>query len=219
MTKYESTIDWDDYWETHAPTDVSGMKQGGENMVDRFERFFNEFPDSFVSVGCGYAFTLFGLADRCPETTFVGVDISQPVIEKNRARTVEQGLENLTFKVGRLPDLNSGRTFECVYCYATLHYVADSELAVQRLYEHVQPGGALVFHYPNRYAQDSAKQTDSEEVKERFELVIEGKNLLTYDRIRDLLGRQPRSFWRAVGEDEWRDLGRNLTCVYIERPV
>ena len=160
MSKYERTINWDDYWETNTPSDLEEMKQGGKDMADRLEQFFDEFPNSFLSVGCGFAFTLFTLADRHPDTTFVGVDTSRSVIIQNRKRANNQGIENLTFNEGKLPELTLNQTFESVYCYATLHYVADTESAVQSLYTHVQPGGTLIFHYPNHtHALRSGKVT------------------------------------------------------------
>lgn len=52
---------------------------------------------------------------------------------------------------------------------------------------------------------------------ERFELVLEGENLLTYDRIREITGRRPRSFWKPVDEDDWQSIGRTNPRVVIER--
>lgn len=213
---HERTIDWDEHWAATDRDDLDEMRAAGRRMADRLERYFETFPASLADVGCGPAFTLFELAGRHPETTFVGYDAAESVLAGNRRLAGERRVTNLSFRPAELPDLEVERTFDCVICIATLHYVAAIERAVERLLSLVAPGGTLVFNYPNRHTREMYR-SDPATDPERFELVLTGENLLTYEAIERVTGRRPRSFWRAVGEDDWRSLGRANPCVVMER--
>lgn len=148
------TVDWDDHWrEREANADErEATRESGARFADRFDRFLvGDFPAPFASVGCGLAPALFPLAERHPRSVFHGVDAAAPVVAEDREHAAERGVENLSFDVGGLPELAGvEREYGCVFCYATLHYVADSERALTVLYDHVAPGGTLVVHYSNR---------------------------------------------------------------------
>jgi len=215
-TPFPATIDWEDHWAATDRAELSEMRAAGERMARRLERYFDSFPASVADVGCGPAFTLFELATTHPGTELVGYDAARSVLRENRARAADRDLENLAFRHGVLPELSADRRFECVTCIATLHYVADVATAVERLLAHVKPGGTLVFNYPNRHTRRMYRGDPTTD-PERFELLLEGENLLSYDRIRKITGRRPRSFWKAVDEDDWRSIGQTNPCVVIER--
>lgn len=213
---FPSTIDWETHWKNTDRTELPEMEAAGRRMARRLERYFESFPASLVDVGCGPAFALFELAGRHPHTEFVGYDAAESVLRENRSRAADRGLDNLAFRSATLPGLSAERTFGCVTCIATLHYVADIETAIATLLAHVEPGGALVFNYPNRHTRRTYRN-DPDADAERFELVLRGENLLTYDEIERITGRRPASFWKAVGEDDWRSLGRANPCVVLEK--
>ncbi|MFB6197071.1 MAG: trans-aconitate 2-methyltransferase [Halobacteriaceae archaeon] len=213
---FSATINWGDYWEATDREDLDEMQAAGERMADRLDRLFDTFPTTLADVGCGPAFLLFTLSPRYPNATLVGYDAAESVVQQNRSLATAQHLDNLTFETATLPAFDIDRTFQCVTCIATLHYVADIETAIESLYSHVEPGGTLIFNYPNRYTR-AADQKDPETDPDRFELVLEGENLLTYQKIQEILPRKPRSFWKAVNVDNWRSLGQTNPCVIIEK--
>lgn len=67
--------------------------------------------------------------------------------------------------------------------------------------------------HPAAYRDEGDPDVD----RERFELVLEGENLRTYRDVRRVLNRRPRGFWKAVGVDEWRSIGRENPCVVVEK--
>jgi len=117
-----------------------------------------------------------------------------------------------------------------VTAFFTLCYVADVERALRNLYDAVAPGGCLVLTYHNRLAQSlfetfaAAPEAhlpedgawDPETFADRFELVVEGENLLSYDRIHDVLGTWPRSVWSAVDAERYRAWRQN-PLVYVPK--
>lgn len=210
------SFDWERYWEDPDEETLATMREAGTRMADRIERYFETVPETLADVGCGPAFALFELAERYPDREFVGYDLARTVVDRNRSRASDRGLDNLTFRRGSLPELDVDRSFDCVLCIATLHYVAAIDRAIEALLALVAPGGTLVFNYPNRHTQRLYRESDETD-PDRFELVLRGENLLTYDRIARITGRQPRSFWKAVDEDDWRSLGQTNPCVVIEK--
>jgi len=173
-------------------------------MAKRIKRFIKSrrlTARSIADVGCGPATTLFDLARRMPRCDFHGYDSSRTILRMNSQKAKKLRLDNLHFDFTKLPAMAVRRRFSIVLCIATLHYVEDPRRAIRRLYSMVEPGGYLIFNYPNR-AHRAAVTREAERdpvVSRRFELVIRGGNLLSYSSIERTLGRWPRSFWLEVG--------------------
>lgn len=172
----------------------------GDAMTDYVESFFDQVsvPESFASVGCGPAVTEFDLATRYPDTTFACFDISEPLIRDNRRYATEQGVDNITFDVAALPDIDLGRRFDVVYCMATLAFVADAESALQALYDHVAPNGHLVAHYPTKASQEYLREHGDDQPID-FSLVEDGVNLFSERTIEQVLGTPPQDYWATTG--------------------
>jgi len=187
-------------------------------MARRIERFIKSrglAARSIADVGCGPATTIFELAHRMPRCEFHGYDISRTILKMNRQKAKNLGLDNLRFDFAKLPAMTVRRRFSVVLCIATLHYIADPRRAIRQLYSMVEPGGYLIFNYPNRAHRAAVIREAGRDpvVSKRFELVIRGGNLLSYSSIERTLRRRPRSFWLAVGEPT----NRVNPCVVIIR--
>jgi trans-aconitate methyltransferase len=182
-------------------------------MADLLDRFFDRTgrPDSFAAVGCGPADCPLELADRHPTLDVHAYDATESAVCEARERTAERDLSNVTVESATLPAFDPGRTFDVVYCYAVVHYVENVERAIRELYDAVAPGGSLVFNYPNRItrAEWDRESTgdgvlaDNPAFRERFALLLDARNLLSYERIADALGTRPRSFWSAADAEEY----------------
>lgn len=212
-----SVRDWDSYYEEGQYDRVAYI--GREAMPELLDRFFDRFglPGTFGSVGCGPAVTEFALAERYPSVSVDGYDVSAAVIEDNAALAAERGLDNLRFAVDSLPDLDTDRTYDLVYCLATLYFVDDAEAAVRALYDRVSPGGRLVFNYPNEHTREAFDERFDGDRRELFRRVVDGENLLSTGRIESLLGATPRSYWEAVDATDREFIGPETPCVYVEK--
>lgn len=193
-----------------------GAYVGGEAMADHLETFCERVgtPERAYSVGCGHAATELEVADRLA-VPWVCSDRSPSAVRATRDRADDP--DGVTFLVEALPDLAVDRTFDLVYCVATLYFVADVERALTALYERVAPGGHLVITYPNRYTKVWAESVDDPDTRAAFSLVREGRNLLTYDDIADLLGTTPRSYWTAVDAHDADYATERSPAVYVPR--
>lgn len=220
-TTESEPIDWDAFWRDAEGDRRRSANVGQYGKAELLERFIERIgtPDRLASVGCGPAEPLFELAGDHPRAELYGYDSAASIIEENRGRAARAGIENLSFAVDRLPELETDRQFDIVYCYATLHYVCDVERAAVQLYDRVRDGGYLILNYPNRLTRATYRRefADDEAFRERFALVFEGVNLLSYRRLHDLLGRWPRSYWSAVDAPDEPWTGRDNPCVLVPR--
>ena len=143
---------------------------------------------------------ILALAERHPETSFHGFDVSEPVLAKNRVRARDAKLDNVVFSQATLPNIVAGG-FDLVTCLSTLHYVERVEEAVRNLYMIVKEGGCLVFNYPNIYThwmyRRDVKQ-DDEEMSRRFALVLNRRNMLTQRTIQKITGVKPKKIHSAI---------------------
>jgi SAM-dependent methyltransferase len=195
-----SSIDWDKHWETNE--EPEGARDFAEKMADRLREFMRgKGIGSVADYGCGPATTLFRLADHFTDIDFYGYDIATSIIQKNTEKARGLGLMNLSFVQDSLPNPRKTKTLDLVTCFATLHYVEEIERAIKRLFERVNPGGYLIFNYPNTYTRKTYQediQPDDEYMKRRFALLLAGRNLISQRRIREILGARPKKFYSSI---------------------
>ncbi|SDR15445.1 class I SAM-dependent methyltransferase [Natronobacterium texcoconense] len=232
--KYSDTIDWDEYWdgadeevrEDTGPSAILAL----EPCVEFIETMLPDGPDAYADVGCGPGDLAFEVSTHYPDATVVGYDSAVAVLEENRERAREVD-SDVTFEQAVLPEFDPDRQFDIVSCLFTLGYVADIERALETLYEAVKPGGYLIVHYYNRFAQahyssiaespdeylDEDSAWNPETFADRFELVVEGENLLSYERIHDVLGTWPQSLFSVADDAEPYPAHRYEPLVYVPK--
>lgn len=208
-TTADGTIDWNRFWHEADDADRDSATPSTHHVRGLLGDFFTEkgVPDSFADVGCGPGVVTFHVATHYPEMIVVGYDAAESILAENCQRASEDDIENVHFDSTTLPDFDPDRQFDLVLCFGTLTYVAESERALQHLYEAVAPGGHLVVGYINRYGQAHYRRLvtspekhpnpefDPERFAERFRLMLDGESTLSYRQIHDALGTWPRSFW------------------------
>lgn|GEM_PF-450519 len=233
--RYEHTIDWDDYWSDADETARQKASPSAHLVREPFAEFLAAVgpPASYADVGCGGGHLVFDAAEQYPDATVVGYDAAPPVVEANRERAAA-ALEDpatVRFEQATLPDFDPDRQFEVVSCFYTLCYVAEVEEALQALYDAVEPGGALAIGYHNslgrsqyqRMAAEPAEEIpegapfDPETFEDRFELLLAGENLLSHERIHDVLGTWPQSLYSVCSDAERHPAWRHNPYVYVPK--
>ncbi|MDB9250590.1 class I SAM-dependent methyltransferase [Halorubrum ezzemoulense] len=233
-TQYAGTIDWGEYWDgaDEAVREDTGPSADlvAEPFVEFLDANFRDGPDAYADVGCGPGDLAFEVAERYPDTTVVGYDAAEAVLAANRERAREADRE-VAFERAVLPEFDPDRRFDVVSCLFTLCYVADIARAIERLYGAVEPGGCLVFNYHNRLARAHYNRIaeaphehlgedavwDPERFTDRFELVLAGENLLSYERIHEVLGTWPQSVFSLADDAEPYAAHRYEPLVYVPK--
>lgn len=231
---YDSTIDWDEYWDG-ADEDVrEDTSPSADFVVEPFVEFLAarlpDGPGAYADVGCGPGDLVFEIAKRYADATAVGYDSAEAVLAENHERAREAGLD-VTFEQTVLPEFDPGRRFDIVSCLFTLCYVADVERALENLYDAVDPGGYLVVTYHNQLAQayysdiaespyeylDEDSAWNPETFADRFELVVKGESLLSYERIHQVLGTWPQSVFSVADGADRYGAHRYVPLVYVPK--
>lgn len=98
-----------------------------------------------LDVGCGPAGILIKLARRLPQLSFIGVDLSVPMLDLAKASARAAGLTNLHFlladaKALPFPD----HSFSAVISNSLLHHLADPLPFLNEVARVVAPAGAIL---------------------------------------------------------------------------
>lgn len=104
--------------------------------------------DTVVDLACGPANQLAMVARLNPETNFIGVDLSPPMLEQAAELIARQGLTNVTFRFGDITNLDSfaNASVDAVVSTMALHHLPTLDLLC-RTYAEVarilKPGGGV----------------------------------------------------------------------------
>jgi len=106
--------------------------------------------DYILDVGCGVGDHLIKFAQRCPDKTFVGIDIDAELINNANRRVKYKGLKNLSFDIENCSEIDHEQTFDLIYSVDTLEHIEDVSDVVARLKRALRPNGYIAIHVPNR---------------------------------------------------------------------
>ena len=104
--------------------------------------------DTVLDLACGPANQLAMVARLNPGTQFVGVDLSEPMLEQAGARVAHQQLRNVSFQHGDITSLSAypNASVDAVISTMALHHLPD-EHALKRAFAEVarvlRPGGGV----------------------------------------------------------------------------
>jgi arsenite methyltransferase len=89
--------------------------------------------DTVVDLACGPANQLAMVARLNPETRFIGVDLSAPMLEQARELIERQGLKNVEFRHGDITDLSmfGDRSVDAVMSTMALHHLPTVDMLCQ----------------------------------------------------------------------------------------
>lgn len=103
-----------------------------------------------LELGCGDGGNLIPLAEAYPESSFVGVDLSEEAIEKGQVEARELGVHNLTLLCGDLAGMPiEPGAFDFVVCHGVYSWVApDVQRAILRVGRAaLKPSGVFLVTY------------------------------------------------------------------------
>ncbi len=104
--------------------------------------------DTVVDLGCGPATQLGMVARLNPETHFIGVDLSNEMLDKARAHIKEHNLNNVEFRQGDITTLTSftEHSIDAIMSTVVLHHLPDIaalESTFAQINRILKPGGGL----------------------------------------------------------------------------
>lgn len=104
--------------------------------------------DTVLDLGCGPATQLAMVARLNPETHFIGMDLSNEMLDKARDYVAQQNLSNIEFRQGDITQLTtfSDASIDAVMSTVVLHHLPDLD-ALEKTFTEIKrvlkPGGGL----------------------------------------------------------------------------
>lgn len=100
-----------------------------------------------ADVGCGFGASTLVMAERYPESEFVGFDYHEPSIEQARKLAKEAGLDNVWFEVAKAKDFE-GEDYDLVTMFDCLHDMGDPAGAAAHIKKALKDDGAMMVVEP-----------------------------------------------------------------------
>jgi len=125
------------------------LKFGGERLrpaYDLLARVTLEATREIVDLGCGTGTVTTLLRARWPEARIVGVDNSQPMLERARA-----ALPDVVWEQEDLARWTPAVAPDLLVSNAALHWLDDHATLFPRLLSHLRPGGVLAVQMPAQH--------------------------------------------------------------------
>ncbi len=99
-----------------------------------------------LDVGCGAGATVLELADRVGESgSVVGLDLSEPLLERARERVAASARENVELRLGDASTVSFEQPFDALFSRFGVMFFDDPTAAFQNLRAALKPGGRLGF--------------------------------------------------------------------------
>lgn len=100
--------------------------------------------DKVLDIACGTGANFPYIIEKIGATgEIVGVDFSQPMLNEAQKQVDENGWKNVRLIQHDAATIQLGEPFDVVICALGMVVIPDYKAAMQRMFEHVKPGGML----------------------------------------------------------------------------
>ncbi|MCZ7382567.1 MAG: methyltransferase domain-containing protein [Candidatus Methanoperedens sp.] len=111
--------------------------------IDLVSRINIAKPQSIIDIGCGPGNSTQILVNRWPNSEVVGLDNSITMIEKAR-----QDYPDQKWIVGNAENIDPDSKYDLIFSNATLQWIPHHEILLPKLFNCVNPGGAVAVQIP-----------------------------------------------------------------------
>jgi 2-polyprenyl-3-methyl-5-hydroxy-6-metoxy-1,4-benzoquinol methylase len=105
-------------------------------LVERLER-----GSDVLDAGCGRGLALLAMAERFPQSRFLGIDLCPDAIAAATADASAKGLDNVRFEASDLTGFDAVEAFDLVTSFDAVHDQKDPEGLIRALFRSLRPGG------------------------------------------------------------------------------
>lgn len=105
-------------------------------LVERLEHGIDVFD-----AGCGRGLALIAMAERFPQSRFLGIDLSAEATGEASADAQARGLGNIRFEAQDLTGFDTAEAFDLVMSFDAVHDQKDPQALIRALFRSLRPGG------------------------------------------------------------------------------
>lgn len=140
-------LSYDDYPCFHQIMAEDSGQTVVANIVDLLAELIPEMTSHLergidvLDAGCGAGQALVALADRFPNSRFVGYDLCSDAIGMAKNAVAKQGLKNIDFQIVDLADWETNNAFDLVTSFDAVHDTKDPQQLLKRIHNGLRPGG------------------------------------------------------------------------------
>ena len=124
--------------------------KNSESQKESAEDFLQGIPleniTSVLDVGCGDGKVTAAMAQRIPQSSFLGIDISPSMIQT--AKNAFSGADRLSFQVQDATSVNFEEKFDLITSFTVMHWVLNQNQALKGFEKALKPGGKLCIQMP-----------------------------------------------------------------------
>ncbi len=119
-----------------------------------FHIFLSRFGELFSSshraleIGAGTGIFTIPIAKKCREV--VAVDISHDMLEILKMKAKEAKLNNINIRTGDIEKMELEEKYNTICSFSTFEYIGDLKSLIDKLVNHLEPGGILYFTTAHR---------------------------------------------------------------------
>ncbi|MFW6060057.1 MAG: class I SAM-dependent methyltransferase [Phycisphaeraceae bacterium] len=129
--------------EESAQTTVAGLFEHilplAPGLMERLEQGIDA-----LDLGCGRGWALMAMAERFPNSRFVGGDFSEEAIFAAREEAKQHGLNNVTFEVVDAADTPWDEAFDVVFTFDAVHDQGAPDRMLVNIRRALRPGGTYL---------------------------------------------------------------------------
>lgn len=108
---------------------------------------------SVLDAGCGSGNLTFSIAAQVPNGHVVAIDLSESMIEKCKDESKKNKIDNISFRVQGINDIDYNEEFDIIFSNSVLHWVLSMEDAAGKLYKALRNNGIAALQFPLLDAQ------------------------------------------------------------------
>ncbi len=124
---------------------------GLRNRARRVLPYVKSHHKTILDAGCGQGIFTFEIARRFPHAHITGVDIDQPLLQRNRTIAQKRGYTHCSFEEQDLTRMSYHNQFDLLLNVDNLEHIEEDLAVLQRFHQALKPGGELILHVPGYY--------------------------------------------------------------------
>ena len=171
-------------YDSHGPTGAAGIERSFapwyqnfllpvglpalDGVVDRLDAGARA-----ADVGCGAGMAVLLMAERFPNSTFHGYDISQHALERARTKQATRGLSNATFHDPRVSPLPDDHSLDFITTFDCIHDMTRPDLMIGAIYKALKPTGTWLL------VDIKAKDTYTENLRNPMAALMYGISIMS----------------------------------------